>query len=141
MKNRIIILLIFITIACSSSRSKSENENENEHSHIGINCGFIDNRYKIELTDNKKKYNIQGLAVVVINFDNLDTLLIDSVELQTIFVRESRKVLKKTDEEFIYFQNKLLPVIEKIKCWKCIECNKETFSNRIAYSFPFTING
>lgn len=137
MRNKTIILFIFITIACNSSKIGGKYH----YSQTGITCGFVDNKIKIELIDNQNNYNnIQGLATVIIDFDNLDTLSIDLVELQTIFIREDRKVLKPTDSEFIYFKNKLLPIIAKVKCWKCVDCNKETFSHRITYSFPFVIN-
>lgn len=139
-----IIILLFISSNCSSFLLKKKQECVNteiiDEFGAQIECGKIEGiASEIIYTDTISEDTIKGLAEYIVKFDNIDSLNIESVTLQRVFLRYPEKlVINNEDTMFKYYNNFLVPLFKNYKCWKKNgDSRRVFFVNQI--TIPFTI--
>jgi hypothetical protein len=107
-----------------------------------------DDKSMIYIVDKNVKEETKGYVELVITFSNLDSLVIQSIHLNSIYYRFGSKIksinsknsTERDDSMFNNYQKIILPKLKDFKCWYERSDNIKLTSCRQIYNIPIIIS-
>jgi hypothetical protein len=104
---------------------------------------------RLEIIDEFITDTIKGDVGYIFNFNTKNRLLVESVEINVVLIRNSSGVVSKRyfnkskkshREQLVYYDSKFNSVVNTIKFWECSNKNREISNvKRRSFVFPFII--
>ncbi len=104
---------------------------------------------RLEIIDEFITDTIRGNVGYVFNFNAKNRLLVESIEINVVLIRNSNGVITKKyfdksktshRKQLVYYDSKFNSIVRTIKFWDCSTKNREIYNhNLIGFVFPFVI--
>lgn len=109
-----------------------------------IGCSLIQNHdtsEKIIIVDSTLNDSIIGIAAFWILFDNIDSLNIESIELDAIIQKNPKYIqIRKNDNDFVFYDKRLSSIAKtQFKCRYLHRYNNSLYFINVMIYIPFAI--
>jgi hypothetical protein len=136
--------MVISKVYCQNKIDTSDNYETNDVFFAEITCYLIQNHDtngKIIVIDSTLKDSIIGIAIFWILFDNIDSLNIDSIELNAIIRRNPTYIqIRKENAEFEFYDKRLTSIVEEqLKCWYLYRYDNSLYSINKMINIHFAI--